>query len=304
VELSAKAEASEGGEGMTTILVLLFATLRAATPLLLAALGGIFSERSGVVNIALEGIILMGAWAAVYFAWLTGNPWMGVVGAMIVGLAVAGIHAVLSIRYRANQVVSGVAINLLAAGFTEFMVTKLTQVTWENVEKIPNIFGLNLFVYVALILVVVAHFVLFRTAWGLRLRAVGEHPKAADTVGISVPRMRYWGVLLSGVLGGLAGASLSVGLLSRFTLGMSSGRGFIALGAVIFGRWNPVGALWACLLFGAADALQTMVQIAGINIPSQFLGMAPYIITMLALVGLVGRSRAPAASGTPYDKAH
>jgi ABC-type uncharacterized transport system permease subunit len=289
---------------MTTILVLLFATLRAATPLLLAALGGIFSERSGVVNIALEGIILMGAWAAVYFAWLTGNPWMGVVGAMIVGLAVAGIHAVLSIRYRANQVVSGVAINLLAAGFTEFMVTKLTQVTWENVEKIPNIFGLNLFVYVALILVVVAHFVLFRTAWGLRLRAVGEHPKAADTVGISVPRMRYWGVLLSGVLGGLAGASLSVGLLSRFTLGMSSGRGFIALGAVSFGRWNPVGALWACLLFGAADALQTMVQIAGINIPSQFLGMAPYIITMLALVGLVGRSRAPAASGTPYDKAH
>jgi ABC-type uncharacterized transport system permease subunit len=304
VELSAKAEASEGGEGMNTILVLLFATLRAATPLLLAALGGIFSERSGVVNIALEGIILMGAWAAVYFAWLTGNPWMGVLGAIIVGLAVAGIHAVVSIHYRANQVVSGVAINLLAAGFTEFMVTRLTQVTWEDVKKIPNIFGLNPFVYVSLILVAVSHFMLYRTAWGLRLRAVGEHPKAADTVGISVPRMRYWGVLLSGVLGGLAGASLSVGLLSRFTLGMSSGRGFIALGAVIFGRWNPVGALWACLLFGVADALQTMVQMAGIHIPSQFLAMAPYIITMLALVGLVGRSRAPAASGTPYDKAH
>lgn len=289
---------------MTILVVLLTSTLRAATPLLLGALGGIFSERSGVVNIALEGIILSGAWAAVYFSFTTGSAWLGMVGALVVGSLVALLHAVASIRFKANQVVSGVAINLLMSGFTGFTYANWTEVKWDNVPKLPDFFSLNILVYGAIIITAISWFVLYKTSWGLRLRAVGEHPLAADTVGVNVAAMRYWGVLLSGVLAGLAGAYLSIGQLSRFTLGMSSGRGFIALAAMIFGRWNPWGAFWACLLFGAADALGTLFQIAGVKVPSQILSMAPYLLTMLALAGVVGRSTPPAASGTPYEKGH
>lgn len=290
----------------TALLTLFLATLRATTPLLLAALGGVFSERSGVVNIALEGIMLIGAWAAVFFSYLTGSAFLGVVGAVLSGVLIASIHAVASIQFKADQVVSGVAINLLAAGFTEFMMNRV----WENagqspeVHKVGSLFGLSLFVYLAFILVFVAHYVIWYTPWGLRLRAVGEHPLAADTVGINVYKMRYWGVLLSGVFAGLAGASLSIGLVERFTNGMTAGRGFIALAAMIFGKWSPLGAMWACLLFGAADALGILFQIAGVNLPNQFLQMAPYIITMLALAGVVGRSTAPAADGVAYEKRH
>lgn len=291
---------------ISTLAVLAGATLRSATPLLLAALGGVASERAGVVNIALEGIILVGAWAAVYFSFLTGSAWMGLLGAIGAGMIVAGIHAVASIRFHANQVVSGVAINLLASGFTEFMMSKV----WENagqsppVAKIPSLGGFSLLVYAAFALTIILQYVLWKTPWGLRLRAVGEHPLAADTVGIRVQRMRYWGVLLSGVLAGMAGASLSIGLLSRFTNGMSAGRGFIGLAAMIFGKWNPLGAMWACLLFGAAEALGTVFQTLGVKVPYQFLTMAPYVLTMLALTGLVGRATPPAADGLPYEKAH
>lgn len=290
---------------LAVVLSLIASTLRAATPLILGALGGVFSERAGVVNIALEGIMLTGAWAAVHFSILFGNTYMGVLAAVACGVIVAGIHAVASIRFKANQVVSGVAINMLAAGFTEFMVTT----TWrggqsEPVVRVIDIGPLNLFVYVAIALAIVSQIVLWRTPWGLRLRSVGEHPLAADTVGVNVHKMRYWGVLLSGLFAGLAGASLSVGLLSRFTLGMTSGRGFIALAAMIFGRWNPTGAVTACLLFGAADALGTLFQLWGVNVPVQFLAMSPYILTMLALAGVVGRATPPAADGVPYEKAH
>ena len=287
-------------------ITLITSTLRATTPLLLAAVGGAFSERSGVVNIALEGIMLVGAWAAVYASFVTGNAWMGILGAMIAGVAVAGLHAVVCVHFRANQVVSGVAINLLAMGFTEFMMSKI----WSNagqspaVAKIGDLWGLNQFVYIAFALTFLAWYLLFYTPWGLRLRSVGEHPLAADTVGVNVYKMRYWGVLLSGLMAGLAGASLSIGLVSRFSNGMTAGRGFIALAALIFGRWNPIGAMWACILFGAADALGIIFQMQGVPIPSQFLQMAPYLVTMLALAGVVGRSTPPAKLGTPYEKAH
>ncbi|HEY3365605.1 MAG TPA: ABC transporter permease [Symbiobacteriaceae bacterium] len=288
------------------LVTILASTLRSATPLLLASLGGVFSERSGVVNIALEGIMLTGAWAGVYFSYVTGSALAGVLGAIILGMTISAIHAVASIHYHANQVVSGVAINLLAAGFTEFMMTRV----WSNVgqspavHKVGDFLGINMFVYVAVALAFISHFALWRTRWGLRLRAVGEHPLAADTMGISVYKMRYQGVLLSGFFAGLAGASLSIGLVSLFTNGMTAGRGFIALAAMIFGKWSPLGAMTACLLFGAADAIGVAFQILGLHIPNQFLQMAPYVVTLLALAGVIGRSTPPVADGVPYDKSH
>jgi general nucleoside transport system permease protein len=290
---------------MTILITLLTSTLQAATPLTLAALGGVFSERAGVINIALEGIMLVGAWAAVYFSFLTGSAIMGLLGAVVAGMLIAAIHAVASINYKANQVVSGVAINLLASGFTEYMMVRV----WEtgqspSVAKIPQVGPISLFVVITAVLVAVSQWVLWKTSWGLRLRAVGEHPLAAETVGVNVYRMRYWGVLLSGLFAGLAGASLSIGIISRFSNGMTAGRGFIALAAMIFGKWSPMGSVVACLLFGAADAAGIVFQILGVNVPNQFLQMAPYIITMLALAGVVGRSTPPAADGVPYDKTH
>lgn len=287
--------------------VFIASTLRGATPLLLAALGGITSERAGVVNIALEGIMLMGAWAAVYFSVLSGSAWIGMVGAIITGTLIAALHGIASIKFKANQVVSGTAINLLASGFTEYTYNAWNKtVAWDKAVRMPEVgFGnykLTIFVLFAAILTAVVWYALYKTPWGLRLRAAGEHPLALDTVGVKVEPMRYWGVLLSGVFAGLAGAALSIGLLSRFTLGMSSGKGFIALAAMIFGRWDPVGTVFACLLFGAADALSTLLQLWQVPIPSYFVLMAPYVLTMLALAGLVGRSTAPAASGQPYTK--
>jgi ABC-type uncharacterized transport system permease subunit len=287
---------------MTVLLVFIASTLRQATPLLLAALGGVCSERSGVVNIALEGIMLMGAWAAVYFSIITGSAWIGTLGGLAVGILIAALHAIASIRFKANQVVSGTAINLLAAGFTGFTYVRWTHIRWDRAIAMPEYFGLTIFTYMAAALVVILWYALYKTPWGLRLRAAGEHPLALDTVGVKVEPMRYWGVLLSGAFAGLAGASLSIGLLSRFTLGMSAGKGFIALAAMIFGRWNPIGAAMACLLFGAADSLSTLLQLWGINVASEFVLMTPYILTMLALAGLVGRSVAPRALGIPYVK--
>lgn len=314
---------------LTSILsVSLFAsTIRAATPLILAALGGIFSERSGVVNIALEGIMLIGAFFAMmisFFGAQAGLPPLlsavaGAVGAIVFGFLVSMIHAVVSIRFKADQVVSGVAINILALGLTGFLLQLIFQ-TSGNSPSVPNLaaapipglaslpilgpifFNQPPIVYIALIAVPLSAFILFRTPLGLRLRAVGEHPKAADTVGINVFQLRYLGVGLSGILAGLGGAYLSIGQLNIFTENMTNGRGFIALAAVIFGKWNPWGALGACLLFGLADAIQISLQNAGVNIPSDFLLMLPYILTLVALAGFIGRSTPPAAAGVPYEK--
>ena len=308
--------------------VALFAsTLRAATPLILAALGGIFSERSGIVNIALEGIMLTGAFFAMVTSyageqlglppWL--SAWGGVLAAIVFGYLISMVHAIISIRYRADQIVSGVAINILALGLTGFLLQRIFN-TSGNSPSVPNLpaapipllseipilgpifFNQPPIVYLALIAVPVAAFVLFRTPLGLRLRSVGEHPLAADTVGIDVFRLRYLGVGLSGILGGLAGAYLSLGQLNIFTEDMANGRGYIALAAVIFGKWSPWGAFAACLLFGLADAIQISLQNAGVNIPSEFLLMFPYIITLIALAGFIGQSRPPAAAGVAYEK--
>ncbi len=308
--------------------VSLFAsTIRAATPLMLAALGGIFSERSGIVNIALEGIMLVGAFFAMmvsYFGAQMGLPPLvsaaaGLMGAVVFGFLISMIHAVVSIRFQANQVVSGVAINILALGLTGFLLQFIFK-TSGNSPSVPNLpampipllskipvlgdifFNQSPIVYIALLAVPISAFVLFRTPLGLRLRSVGEHPKAADTMGINIFKLRYLGVGLSGILGGLGGAYLSIGQLNIFTEGMTNGRGYIALAAVIFGKWNPWGALGACLLFGLADAIQISLQNAGVNIPSDFLLMLPYILTLIALAGFIGRSNPPAAAGVPYEK--
>ena len=283
-------------------ITLLMATLRSATPLVLAALGGIYAERSGVVNIALEGKMLTGAFAAVVVAYYTGNPWLGVLAAILTGGVMAYIFAVVSIKYQANQVVSGVAINMLAAGLTVFMMHVFfgTAGTSPAVTRLPTIGPFTPLVYVAPLLVVVTFVVLYRTPWGLRIRAVGEHPKAAATVGINVINIRYACVVLSGMLAGVAGAHLSIGTLSVFVRDMTAGRGFIALAAMIFGKWHPLGALAASLLFGFSEALQMRLQ--GGGIPGQLIQAVPYVFTMIVLAGFVGRATAPAALGEPFRK--
>lgn len=282
-------------------LALVMATLRSAAPLVIAALGGIFSERSGVVNIALEGKMLAGAFAAVVVAFYTGNPWLGILAALLTGGLMALIFAVVSIKYKANQVVSGIAINMLAAGLTVFLMHVFfgTAGSSPAVRRLPTIGLFTPIVYLAPILVALAFLVLYRTPWGLRIRAVGEHPKAATTMGVNVITIRYVCVLLSGMLAGLAGAHLSIGTLSVFVRDMTAGRGFIALAAVIFGKWHPLGAMAAALLFGLFEALQVRLQ--GGGLPTQLMQAIPYVFTMVVLAGFVGRATAPAALGEPYQ---
>jgi len=304
------------------VLTLLASALRATTPLLFAALGGLFSERSGIVNIALEGIILFGALAAALVTYYVElpiitrtpgavvwyAPWAGVAAAMVVGGFVGWIHAVVSIRYKADQIISGVAINLMAIGVPAVVLTGLfgnssTSATITN--RLPRwgegIFTFSPLVFVAFALVPVVWFVVFRTPFGLRLRAVGEHPEAADSVGISVTRMRYAGVVLSGVLAALGGAYLSIGGFNQFITEMSGGRGFIALAALIFGKWHPLGVLGATLLFGAFQALETQLG-GGQLLPPTVVQSLPFILTMLVLAGFVGRAIPPKAVGKPFEK--
>jgi len=310
---------------MDTIVLfaLLGSALRATTPLLFAALGGLFSERAGVVNIALEGIILFGALSAALVAYYVElpaitrtpgaivwyAPWVGVLAAMVVGAGVGWVHAVVSIRYKADQIISGVAINLMALGVPAVLLTGLfgnstTSATITN--RLPRwgegAFAFSPLVYLAFLLVPVVWFVVFRTPFGLRLRAVGEHPEAADSVGISVTRMRYAGVMLSGVLAALGGAYLSIGGFNQFITEMSGGRGFIALAALIFGKWHPLGVLGATLLFGAFQALETQLG-GGQLLPPTVVQSLPFILTMLVLAGFVGRAIPPKAIGKPFEKA-
>lgn len=301
------------------LVALLSAALRLSVPILFAALGGMFSERSGVVNIGLEGIMLTGAFAGVVGSYFTGSQWMGALVAMLSGIALAALFALITVKIQINQIVSGIAINLLAVGLTSFFFRALFGITTTPITvnafspvSIPGLstlpfvgevlFSQTALVYIAFLLVPVSWFILYKTSWGLSIRTVGEHPTAADTVGIPVNRVRTLCVLASGALAGLGGAFLSLGQFNMFVDNMISGRGFIAVAAVIFGRWNPKGILIASLIFGVADALQIRLQTAGIGIPYQFLLMFPYLLTVVALTGIVGKTVAPKALGKAYAK--
>jgi simple sugar transport system permease protein len=285
-----------------TLLSILGATIRYSTPLILAALGGMFSERAGVINIALEGIMLAGAFTAAAVTVYTENPWIGLIVAAIVGLLVSLIHAVASIEFKADQVVVGMAINILFLGVPALASGALFESTGST-PQLPQAYtlGTTPIVILAVALVPISYYVLFRTRFGLRLRAVGENPEAADTAGVSVARLRYAGVMLSGVLAGIGGAYLSIAQNSLFTRNMTAGRGFIALAALIFGKWHPVGAALACLLFGFAEALTDRIQ-GRLNVPVQLIQIIPYVLAVIVLAGFIGRATPPRAIGKPYTK--
>jgi ABC-type uncharacterized transport system permease subunit len=306
-----------------SLIGILTASLQLATPILLGALSGILCERAGVVNIAIEGMMLMAAFTSVIVANATGSIWLGLLGALLSGLLLAAWHAVLSIQFKVNQIISGTVINIFATGLTNFLNQRVLQVYQDlnreqtfpvishffpQLGKLPIIgpllFDQGPFVWTALILLVVVNVALFQTRWGLRARAVGEHPRAADTLGINVYRVRYVNVMLGGLLAALGGAYFTLGSVGRFDKLMTGGRGFIALAAMIFGNWTPVGAFASSLIFGFADALQVKLQILinQVSIPSEFLLMLPYIVTMVVLAGVVGQATPPAEDGIPYEK--
>lgn len=299
---------------------MLSSSLVRATPIALAALCGVISERTAVINIGIEGIMLMAAQVAVMTATRFDNLYVGLVCALLTGTLVAAIHAFLVIRYKVDQIVSGVAINIFGAGLTSFISSRFLE---KNVDTLNNsgtfpiisiplfakipvlgpvLFENNLIVFLTLILVAAMHILLFYTPWGLRTRAVGEHPKAADTLGVNVFLMRYVNVMLGGMIAGLGGAYFTIGSVGRFDEIMTAGKGFIGLAAMIFGNWNPIGAYISSLIFGFADSLQVKLQILKVPIPSEFLLMAPYIVTMIVLTGVVGRAHPPAADGQAYEK--
>jgi general nucleoside transport system permease protein len=291
-----------------------------ATPIALAALCGVISERSGVINIGIEGIMLISAQVAVVTATVTQNLWVGLIMAILAGALVAALHAFLVIRFKVDQIVSGVAINIVGAGTTSFISSRFLERATDTLNnsgtfpiikipllsKIPVLgpilFENNIIVYLMVILVIGLQLMLFKTPWGLRTRAVGEHPKAADTLGVNVYLVRYINVIIGGMIAGVGGAYFTIGSVGRFDEIMTAGKGFIGLAAMIFGKWNPVGAFASSLIFGFADSLQVKLQILRVPIPSEFLLMAPYIVTMIILTGVVGRAIPPAADGQPYEK--
>jgi general nucleoside transport system permease protein len=305
------------------------AALIAATPLMLTAMGGLFSERSGVVNIGLEGLMIMGAFGGIVgtlmfesFGFGNASPWFGIMFAIVIGAVFALFHAVASISFRADQIVSGVALNFLALGLTVFLVREIfdrgqtdtisARIFRTNIPLLSDIpvLGPMLFsrvyvtTYVALLIVVIVWYVVFKTPFGLRLRSVGEHPMAADTMGIKVQRMRYIGVMLSGAFAGAGGSVYAVTIAGNFSAGTIVGQGFMALAALIFGKWTPFGAMGAAIFFGFAMALSTSAQqLPGLqNIPQVFFLILPYVLTILALAGFVGKAEPPKALNQPYTK--
>jgi simple sugar transport system permease protein len=293
-------------------LALVFSTIRLATPLVWAAIGGLYSERSGVINVALEGLMLAGAFTAAAVTFYAGSWVIGLLAAIAAGALTAAVLAVACIRFGANEVVAGTAINILFLGLPAVLSGALflssgstPQVPQENL--IPVFADISVLSVLALVVTVATWYVLYRTPFGLRLRAVGENPEAADAAGVRVQRIRYAAVILSGVFAAIGGAYLSVGQSSLFTRNMAAGRGFIALAALIFGKWRPVPTMLACLLFGFADAVT--IQMHGVaklpsgeDVPVQFVQMIPYVVTIVVLAGFIGHSRAPAALGVPYVK--
>lgn len=308
--------------------IIIPAALYTAAPLVFTALGGVFSERSGVVNIGLEGLMLFGAFTGILTTLLiqdtvgAASPWIAILVAAVASGLFSLLHALASITLRADQTVSGVAINFLAAGLSLFLIKKIFdkgqtdfidfRINKTNIPFLSDIpvIGDILFSripytsYIAILLAFVVYYIIFKTPFGLRLRSVGEHPMAADTMGINVTRMRYIGVMISGVLAGIGGAVYATSISGNFSGGTISGQGFLALAAMIFGKWHPLGALGAALFFGLAQSLSiTGAQVPFLkDIPSIYLTIAPYVLTILALTGFVGRAEAPKALGTPYEK--
>lgn len=290
--------------------ILFFSTIRFATPLIFAALGGMFSERSGVINIALEGLMLAGAFTAAVVTYETSNPYIGLLAGCLGGAFLAFIFAVAVIKFEADQVVAGFGIWMLMLGLPAFFSSALydSAGSTEQIAKeflLPDLFNrLPVISIVAFLLVPVCWYVLYKTPFGLRLRAVGENPAAADAAGVNVIRLRYIAVILSGILAAAGGAYLSIGQSSFFTRGMSAGRGFIALAALILAKWKPVPVLFACLFFGFTEAVSVQIQGTklGEGIPTQFIQIIPYVLTIIVLAGFIGASRAPKALGIPYSK--
>jgi simple sugar transport system permease protein len=294
-------------------IALLFSAIRLATPLIFAALGGMFSERSGVINIALEGLMLAGAFTGAVVTYEAGNPYLGLLAGMIAGAALAYIYAIACIKFEADQVVSGMAINFLMIGLPAVISGAIydssgstPQIVKEHL--LPEFFNrLSLASILAFLLVPLCWYVLYKTPFGLRLRATGENPAAADAAGVNVIRLRYIGVVLSGILAAVGGAYLSIGQSSLFTRNMTAGRGYIALAALILAKWRPWQALLACLFFGLMEALTIQIQgvfkmPSGEDIPVQFIQIIPYVLTIIVLAGFIGLSRAPKALGIPYRK--
>ncbi|NNJ10938.1 ABC transporter permease [Chloroflexales bacterium ZM16-3] len=312
--------AAEGKQ--TNAVIMVSEALRLGTPIALGALAGIYAERSGVVNIAIEGMMLTGAAFGFTAYAATGNIWLGVVVAVLFGGLIALIHGLLSISLKVDQIISGTVINILAIGVTGYMRRQFMVNEGSGLPRLPSfaipgladipIIGPMLFegqpiFFVMLVLVVVTHIVFFYTRWGLRTRAVGENPRAADTVGINVSRMRYINVMISGMIAGLGGAWFSLETVGKFDDGMTAGKGFIALAAMIFGKWMPFGSFGGAMLFGFSEALGTRFQILNVKlfggpVPIQFLQMLPYVLTIVVLAGLIGRAVGPAAAGKPYEK--
>ncbi len=299
--------------GMLTSAVLL------AVPITMGAFSGILSERAGVINIAIEGMMLMASMVGAVIGSITNSAWIGLLAAVLSGLLLSLIHGVLSIKYKINQIISGTVINIFSAGLTGFlsqtylytnqalnnppMFTRITIPLLANIPLIgPMFFNTNVFVYMMFFFLIVIQVALFSTRWGLRLRSVGEHPRAADTLGINVIRTRYVAVLLSGLVAGIAGGFFTLGSVGRFNEGMTAGKGFIGLAAMIFGNWRPLGALGAGFIFGFADAIGSRLMLLGSAIPPQIMATAPYIITMIVLAGFIGKGDMPAADGEPYEK--
>ena len=307
--------------GPVNLVDLLQGTVTAAIPLVLGALSGVMCERSGVINIAIEGQLITGAFAAAAVASVVGVLWFGLIAGSLTGGLVGALLAVFAIKYRVDQIILGVVINLLAIGMTTYLYDRVMAPytdTWNKGNfftnlKIPVLgdipiigpifFDSNVFLYLTYLLIIVVQIGLFRTRWGLRVRAVGEHPTAADTVGIKVLWNRYRNVILGGMVAGIGGAYLTVGNVGQFSTGMSSGFGYIGLAAMIFGRWKPLGAVAAALLFGFSRQLGDVLGLLQVPVPSGILSMAPYLATIIAVAGLVGKVRAPAADGKPYVKA-
>ena len=301
---------------MNTITLLLGVTLLYSTPMVFGALGGVLSERSGVVNIGIEGMMTFGAFAGAAAGYYSANPWIGVLCAAAAGGILALLHAMAAITFQADQTISGVAINLLGPALAVFFCRQAfdgATMSYPVENKLPKIMGsgaegmmanlnVDVMVLVALLFAAAMWFVLYRTKWGLRVLAVGENPAAADTLGINVYKTRYVCVILSGILAGIGGATVTLGIVAQFTQTSIAGQGFIALAAVIFGKWRPMGAYKACLIFGFSQALTVVLGCGTLAVPTEILAMLPYVLTIVILILFIGKSVAPKADGVPYVK--